>query len=140
MIKDYLSRVKSNINIYTNKKTLRLLDGTYKSIYKGKSLDFDDLREYVEDNTQNTYPHPKAISKIDEENLKQIAKDLGIEYVNMQKTSNVDKILKKISRDISRDTQTFDVNTCNDTYYIFAIMLIMVLFFELINYKRRIAI
>lgn len=47
MIKDYLSRVKSNINIYTNKKTLRLLDGTYKSIYKGKSLDFDDLREYV---------------------------------------------------------------------------------------------
>lgn len=47
MTKDYLSRVKSNINIYTNKKTLRLLDGTYKSIYKGKSLDFDDLREYV---------------------------------------------------------------------------------------------
>lgn len=107
---------------------------------KVKKYSFSESKEYLEDNTQNTYPHPKAISKIDEENLKQIAKDLGIEYVNMQKTSNVDKILKKISRDISRDAQTFDVNTCNDTYYIFAIMLIMVLFFELINYKRRIAI
>ena len=63
---------------------------------KVKKYSFSESKEYLEDNTQNTYPHPKAISKIDEENLKQIAKDLGIEYVNMQKTSNVDKILKKI--------------------------------------------
>lgn len=107
---------------------------------KVKKYSFSDSTEYLDDNTQNTYPYPKAISKIDEGNLKQIAKDLGIEYVHMQKTSDVDKTLKKISSNISKETTKFGVNTYDDTYYIFAIMLTMVLFFELINYKRRIAI
>lgn len=107
---------------------------------KVKKYSFSDSTEYLDDNTQNTYPYPKAISKIDEGNLKQIAKDLGIEYVHMQKTSDVDKTLKKISSNINKETTKFGVNTYDDTYYIFAIMLTMVLFFELINYKRRIAI
>mgnify|MGYP004497027201 CR=1 FL=1 len=107
---------------------------------KVKKYAFSDSLEYLEDDTQNIFPYPKAISKIDEGNLQQIASDLGIEYINMQKTSDVDQILKKISRDISKDTQKLDINTCDDTYYIFAIILTMVLLFELINYKRRIAI
>lgn len=107
---------------------------------KVKKYSFSDSTEYLNDNTKYTYPYSKAISKIDEGSLKQIASDIGIEYVNMEKTSNVDKILKKISSNISKDTKKLDVNTCDDTYYIFAIMLTIVLFFELINYKRRIAI
>ena len=47
MRKSYLNRIKANISIYARTNTSSLLDGNYKSIYKGKSLYFDDLREYV---------------------------------------------------------------------------------------------
>lgn len=47
MRKSYLNRIKSNISIYARKYSSSLLEGSYRSIYKGKSLNFDDLREYV---------------------------------------------------------------------------------------------
>ncbi len=42
----YITKIKANLAIYTKKKTSNLLDGTYNSIYKGKSMNFEDLREY----------------------------------------------------------------------------------------------
>ncbi len=47
MIMNHIIKVKANISIYASKKTANILDGTYKSIYKGKSMNFEDLREYV---------------------------------------------------------------------------------------------
>ncbi len=47
MIMDYITIIKANITIYASKKTSNILDGEYTSIYKGRSMDFDDLREYV---------------------------------------------------------------------------------------------
>ena len=44
---NYINRIKANISIYSSKKTTNILDGTYKSVYKGKSLNFENLREYV---------------------------------------------------------------------------------------------
>ena len=43
----YITKVKANLSIYTNKKTSNILDGSYNSIYKGKSMNFEDLREYI---------------------------------------------------------------------------------------------
>ena len=43
----YITKVKANFSIYTKKKTSNILDGTYNSIYRGKSMNFEDLREYV---------------------------------------------------------------------------------------------
>ena len=42
----YISRIKANISLYSTKRTSNILDGLYRSIYQGKSLDFDELREY----------------------------------------------------------------------------------------------
>ena len=47
MRKSYLNKIKANISIYARKNSSSLLDGSYRSIFKGKSLNFDDLREYV---------------------------------------------------------------------------------------------
>lgn len=47
MIKSYINKIKANITIYSTQKTSNILDGTYKSIYKGRSMNFEDLREYV---------------------------------------------------------------------------------------------
>ena len=44
---DYLARIKASIQLYTHKKTSNILDGEFSSIYRGRSFDFDDLREYV---------------------------------------------------------------------------------------------
>lgn len=41
------SRMKKYKTLRTNKNTSRLLDGSYTSIYKGRSLDFNELREYI---------------------------------------------------------------------------------------------
>lgn len=43
----YITQIKANIMIYSSKKVDNLLDGTYNSIFKGKSSNFEDLREYV---------------------------------------------------------------------------------------------
>lgn len=44
---NYINKIRANISIYSSKKTSNILDGTYKSIYKGKSFNFENLREYV---------------------------------------------------------------------------------------------
>lgn len=47
MRNDYILKVKANLSIYARQKTLNILDGAYVSVYKGRSMDFDDLRPYV---------------------------------------------------------------------------------------------
>ena len=47
MIMNHITKIKANISIYSTKKTSNILDGSYKSIYKGRSMNFEDLREYV---------------------------------------------------------------------------------------------
>lgn len=44
---NYVNKIKANISIYSSKKSTNLLDGTYKSVYRGKSMNFENLREYV---------------------------------------------------------------------------------------------
>lgn len=44
---NYINKIKANISIYATKKTSNILDGAYKSVYKGRSMNFEDLREYI---------------------------------------------------------------------------------------------
>lgn len=47
----YVTRVQTNLKrfekLISSKTTTRVLDGSYRSIYKGRSMNFDELREYV---------------------------------------------------------------------------------------------
>jgi len=53
-MKSYINKVRANISIYASRKTANILEGSYKSIYKGKSLNFEDLREYnIGDNVKD---------------------------------------------------------------------------------------
>ncbi len=42
-----LAKVKSKLFIVAHRRTWGLLDGEYASVFRGRSLDYDDLREYV---------------------------------------------------------------------------------------------
>ena len=46
MRKTYLTNAKLNVDIFSHNKAVNTLDGTYTSIYKGKSQNFEELREY----------------------------------------------------------------------------------------------
>lgn len=43
---EYLARISKDAVLYTSRKTTNILDGGYNSVYRGKSLEFDDLKEY----------------------------------------------------------------------------------------------
>lgn len=42
-----LQRVKSTMAIFAHRKARGMLDGEYGSVFRGRSLDFDDLRAYI---------------------------------------------------------------------------------------------
>ncbi|GAA1895820.1 DUF58 domain-containing protein [Lapillicoccus jejuensis] len=42
-----LTKVKSRLFVVAHRKTWGMLDGEYTSVFRGRSLDYDDLREYV---------------------------------------------------------------------------------------------
>src|SRR5699024_3985341 len=42
-----LNRIKAWMTIHAHRRTRRLLDGDYSSVFHGHSLDFDDLRDYI---------------------------------------------------------------------------------------------
>ena len=44
---DNLSKIRAQVSLYTNRKTSNVLDGDFTSVFRGRSLDFDDLREYA---------------------------------------------------------------------------------------------
>lgn len=99
---------------------------------------FSDKEEYLEDKTLNSFPYPKAISKIDEANLKQIAKDLNVEYINMSKQSNMNKKLKELKKDFKKQVSEDDKkNAYQDIYYLFVIPFLGLIIYEFINYKQK---
>lgn len=48
---NFVSKIESNLKnykrIYTRKATTRIIDGSYKSVYKGRSMNFEEIRDYV---------------------------------------------------------------------------------------------
>lgn len=44
---EYLSRIRRAVSLYTNRKTSNILDGDFHSIHRGRSMEFDDLKEYT---------------------------------------------------------------------------------------------
>lgn len=102
---------------------------------KEKLYSTSDKYEYIEDRRGDEYPAPKAISKINEKNLKKMANDLGIDYIHMTKQSNVNnKINKIISK--SSLSESDSINSYKDTYYPFAIILSILILMELYLDRR----
>lgn len=47
MIMNYVTKIRAKVNIYASRKSGNLFDGSYKSVYQGNGLDFENLREYI---------------------------------------------------------------------------------------------
>ncbi len=84
------------------------------------------------------YDKITAISKLDEQNLKNIANDLKVDYVQMSKTANIDYKLNDIKKQIYKEqTSEQKINSYQDIYYYFAIPLIILFAINVLIIERR---
>ena len=87
--------------------------------------------------TSNSFPYDAAVSKIDESNLKQIAKDIGVDYVHMTEQSDVDDVIDDILDNVMVESENGETVGYEDIYFYFAGALAVMLLIEFVCYKRR---
>lgn len=78
-----------------------------------------------------------ALSHINEDNLEQIASDLGISYVHMVTTSNLNSTLNPIRNQINEEPEDEMKDSYTDMYYWFVLPLSVLIGYEFISIKRR---
>ena len=104
--------------------------------------------EYLEDESEteylyyydDNYDKQQAISKIDENNLKSIASDFGIDYVHMTDQSQIHKNIKELQNKVNKlelDTNTDSKKGYVDIYYLFVIPLVLLMIMDYIYYKKK---
>ena len=109
----------------------KMINSTYK--------DQPDSPYYYKYYYDEKYQRQTALSKIDENNLNQLASDMGVEYIHMDKQSNIDKKLNNIKDKVqSSQNNTDKTYKYDDIYYYFAIILGILLILNFVNQKRRI--
>lgn len=96
---------------------------------------FEDEYYYLQD--KSDYPYVDAVSVIDEGNLESIAKDIGVDYINMNKQSNIKSKINEIKKGMVADISPENISSYTDTYHFFVIPLIVLLMYEFVNYKKR---
>lgn len=104
---------------------------------------YDGTMIYIEDPTTynpDGFGHPAGLSKIDESNLKKIAKDLGIDYIHMERQQNIDSKLENIKNNASKKIKQKDEDTRVDIYYIFLVPLTVLIICEVIDYKKKLVV
>lgn len=141
-----------------NRKTIvfYISDG---EITNGRKLkDYSDLAQYIDSgvvmgygtatggkmkerygNVYDFKTHGDAISRIDENNLKTIAEQLGLEYENMNNGKEALKgriqIIKESSKTVIESGQGAEIT--KDLYYFFAMPLVLMILIELFMIARR---
>ncbi len=83
----------------------------------------------------------KGISKIDEDNLKDIAEYMEVEYVHMEKQSAINDVLSDIQnamKDETVEATTDPTKGATDIYYFFLIPFVVLLIFDFVYYKRKV--
>ncbi len=83
--------------------------------------------------------YTNAISKIDEKNLKDIAKSLGVQYIHMEDSSQLDSIIEHIIDNIEVGVQEKTEQGKDDTYYFFVIALLLMVIVECFFTKKQLS-
>lgn len=110
----------------------------YGTAKGGQMTYHDDLHNedvLVED--KRDYPYKPAVSKIDEKNLKSLSLDLGIEYIHMDESEDLDENLEKVIKLLDAETEETKEYGYADLYFWFVIPLAALVVYEFISVKRR---
>lgn len=97
---------------------------------------YTEEEELVEDHSSGNYGNP-AISKMDAKNLKQIANDMGVDYIDRNNGGNLDGVIQSIRNNAEVKTNKANPNrktdkteNAQDIYFWFGIPLMMLLVYE----------
>lgn len=91
---------------------------------------------YYDDN----FDEQKALSKIDEKNLKSIASDFGVDYIHMTEQSKIHSTIKDLQEKVDKLEPAKDMESkegYEDTYFWFVIPLLVLLIVDFIFTKKR---
>ena len=98
-------------------------------------------KELLEDTS--SYPTKPAVSCIDEKNLKSIASDLGVDYINMNDADGekrISSLAEKIrSGAVTGSGEGSTAKGYIDIYYIFALVFAGLMVWEFIDIKKKYA-
>lgn len=84
------------------------------------------------------YNMKTALSMLDENNLNKMSQDLGIEYIHMDKQSNINNKLKDIVKQMEASENSEEkITNYQDTYFYFAIPLVILLIIDFVIKKRK---
>lgn len=78
-----------------------------------------------------------AISKINEKNLKKIADDMGIGYVNMNSKDGLEPVIDRILQDAEVSETDKAVQGYKDIYFIFLIPFMTLVSYEYVVFRRK---
>ena len=127
----------------------------------GKKQDLSRLKEYISNGAVLGYGDPKgsymevetwqgsgkydyvkdkngspAVTKLDEQNLELISDELGVKYIHMEKTSQLDELIADINKSLEMNEKT-KVYSYGDTYYFASIVILILLGVELFLDRRE---
>lgn len=92
------------------------------SLYEDNKNGVDQYLYYYDDN----YNKITAVSKIDENNLKKLSTDIGIDYIKMSKQENINYKINEIKKKINESEANEDkIESYKDTYFFIAIPLVI---------------
>lgn len=87
---------------------------------------------------KSEYPYKDAVSKIDEDNLKQLANDMKISYINMSAQENIEDTLEEIKQNATLSTEDGEqTDGYQDIYYWFVLPLLLLLIYDFKVYIQR---
>lgn len=110
----------------------------YGTTKGGQMRYFDELHnEEVIVQDKRDYPYQPAVSKIDEKNLKSLSLDLGIEYIHMDESEDLDETFENIMKLLEAETEETTEYGYADIYFWFVIPLAALVAYEFISVKRR---
>ena len=110
----------------------------YGTTKGGQMRYYDELHdETVVVQDKRDYPYQPAVSKIDEKNLKSLSLDLGIEYIHMDESEDLDGTFENIMKLLEAETEETTEYGYADIYFWFVIPLAALVAYEFISVKRR---
>ena len=108
-------------------------------MYVRSYYDSEDEEPQAVQTYSSNLGYVNAISKIDEDNLKHIAKSLGVEYVYMNDVTKLDTIINHVLDNIEVGAQEKTEQGQDDTYFYFVIALLVMVIVECIFTKKQLS-
>ena len=138
-------KINTNLDDYTGLESLidngavlgfgTVEGGKIKITESIKMKNLVDSAGYLLDNSKK--PPVAAISKMNEDNLRDLSSKLGIDYINENSTDLLNEKIKEIKNDVNEEEDEDEAKNDKDLYYYFSMASLVLLLYELFYYRRN---